>query len=82
MSTKRKILACIHYPGIKKSCEPVKVLSDTNIIIHREASKITNQGIGVLFYWLDKLHYTKCVHPLTSAELQRNINGNGSKQCS
>jgi predicted nucleic acid-binding protein len=53
----------------------VKVLLDTNIIIHREASKITNQGIGVLFYWLDKLHYTKCVHPLTSSELQRNING-------
>jgi predicted nucleic acid-binding protein len=53
----------------------VRVLLDTNIIIHREASKITNQGIGVLFYWLDKLHYTKCVHPLTSAELQRNING-------
>lgn len=52
----------------------MKVLLDTNIIIHREASKITNQSIGVLFYWLDKLHYTKCVHPLTSVELERNIN--------
>jgi predicted nucleic acid-binding protein len=57
----------------------VKVLLDTNIIIHREASKITNQGIGVLFFWLDKLHYTKCVHPLTSAELKRNINEVTSK---
>jgi len=52
----------------------MRVLLDTNIIIHREASKITNQDIGVLFYWLDKLHYTKCVHPLTVAELNRNIN--------
>ena len=52
----------------------MRVLLDTNIIIHREASRISNQGIGVLFYWLDKLHYTKCVHPLTSIELQRNIN--------
>lgn len=52
----------------------MKVLLDTNIIIHREASRITNQGIGILFYWLDKLHYTKCIHPLTSDELKRNIN--------
>jgi predicted nucleic acid-binding protein len=52
----------------------MKILLDTNIIIHREASKITNQHIGILFYWLDKLHYTKCIHPLTSDELKRNIN--------
>ncbi len=52
----------------------MKVLLDTNIIIHREASKIINQDIGVLFWWLDKLHYVKCVHPLTENELCRNIN--------
>lgn len=52
----------------------MKVLLDTNIIIHREASKIINQNIGILFNWLDKLSYTKCVHPLTINELNRNIN--------
>jgi predicted nucleic acid-binding protein len=52
----------------------MRVLLDTNIIIHREASKAINQDIGILFNWLDKLHYTKCVHPLTADELKRNIN--------
>lgn len=52
----------------------MRVLLDTNIIIHREANKIVNQDIGILFNWLDKLHYTKCVHPLTVIELNRNIN--------
>lgn len=52
----------------------MRVLLDTNIIIHREASKVLNQDIGILFNWLDKLHYTKCVHPLTADELKRNIN--------
>ncbi len=52
----------------------MKVLLDTNIIIHREASRVINQDIGILFNWLDKLHYTKCVHPLTIDELNRNIN--------
>ncbi len=57
----------------------MKVLLDTNIIIHREAGKIINQDIGILFYWLDRLHYTKCVHPLTAEELNRNINQNTAK---
>jgi predicted nucleic acid-binding protein len=52
----------------------MRVLLDTNIIIHREATRITNQDIGVLFNWLDKLHHTKCVHPITVDELNRNIN--------
>lgn len=52
----------------------MKVLLDTNIIIHREASRVINQDIGILFNWLDKLHYAKCVHPLTADELNRNIN--------
>lgn len=52
----------------------MRVLLDTNIIIHREASKVTNQDIGILFNWLDKLHHTKCVHSLTIDELNRNIN--------
>jgi predicted nucleic acid-binding protein len=57
----------------------MKILLDTNIIIHREASKILIEDIGLLFYWLDKLHYTKCIHPLTIAELNRNINPETAK---
>lgn len=50
----------------------MKVLLDTNIIIHREASKIINQDIGILFNWLDKLKYEKFIHPATIEELNRN----------
>lgn len=50
----------------------MRVLLDTNIIIHREASKVLNPGIGYLFQWLDKLTLTKCIHPLTVEELNRN----------
>ena len=47
----------------------MKVLLDTNIIIHREASKILNEDIGQLFRWLDNLGHHKYVHPLTAIEL-------------
>ena len=47
----------------------MRTLLDTNIIIHREASRVINQEIGQLFNWLDRLKYTKCVHPLTAEEL-------------
>ena len=50
----------------------MKVLLDTNIIIHREASKVINQDIGVLFNWIDKLKYSKYIHPATIEELNRN----------
>jgi L-amino acid N-acyltransferase YncA/predicted nucleic acid-binding protein len=49
----------------------MRVLLDTNIVIHREASRILNQDIGQLFNWLDRLKYTKCVHPLTAQELAK-----------
>jgi predicted nucleic acid-binding protein len=52
----------------------MKVLLDTNIIIHREASRILNKDIGILFKWLDKGSYTKCVHPLTIKEISKNAN--------
>lgn len=52
----------------------MKVLLDTNIVIHREASRILNVDIGVLFRWLDKGGYTKCVHPVTVEEIKKNIN--------
>ncbi len=51
----------------------MKVLLDTNIIIHREASKVINTDIGILFNWLDKLKNSKYIHPLTIEELKRNI---------
>ena len=47
----------------------LRILLDTNIIIHREASRVYNQDIGLLFNWLDKLHYEKCVHPLSIEEI-------------
>ncbi|MDD5773109.1 MAG: PIN domain-containing protein [bacterium] len=51
----------------------MRVLLDTNIIIHREASKVVNPDIGYLFHWLDntKLKITKCIHPITVEELNR-----------
>ncbi len=49
----------------------MKILLDTNIVIHREASTVTNEDIGVLFRWLDNLHYTKCIHSLTVEEIEK-----------
>jgi len=49
----------------------MRVLLDTNIIIHREAYKVSNLAIGQLFRWLDKLKYTKCIHPITQAEIEK-----------
>ena len=51
----------------------MRTLLDTNIIIHRKASRVINPDIGVLFQWLDKLHHAKCVHPLTVQELQKHL---------
>ena len=52
----------------------MKVLLDTNVIIHREAYKTSHLAIGQLFKWLDQLKYTKCVHPITAAELRSHAN--------
>ena len=49
----------------------MRVLLDTNIIIHRENVRATNISIGKLYYWLDKLHYDKLIHPLTIKELKK-----------
>ena len=49
----------------------MKILLDTNVIIHREASTVVNQDIGVLFNWIDKLGHQKCIHPTTIAEIQK-----------
>ena len=52
----------------------MKALLDTNIIIHREAGRVVNQDIGILFKWLDKVKYQKCIHPVTIAEIEKNPN--------
>lgn len=57
----------------------MKVLLDTNIIIHREAEKIYKLDIGQLFYWLDKLKFEKYIHPLTIIELNRYKDQNSLK---
>ncbi len=54
----------------------MRALLDTNIIIHREASKVVNQDIGILFKWLDMVKYIKCIHPLTIEEIRKNPNKN------
>ena len=50
----------------------MKALLDTNIIIHREANKIVSQDIGILYRWLDRGKYTKCVHSATIEEIKKN----------
>lgn len=49
----------------------MKVLLDTNIIIHREASMVVDPDIGILFKWLDDLRYQKCIHPVTIEEITK-----------
>jgi predicted nucleic acid-binding protein len=52
----------------------MKALLDTNIIIHREAGRASNQDIGILFKWLDKAKYQKYIHPATVKEINKNPN--------
>lgn len=49
----------------------MKALLDTNIIIHREASRVVNQDVGILYRWLDRAKYIKCVHSLTVTEIEK-----------
>ena len=57
----------------------MRVLLDTNILIHREASKVLNEEIGTLFNWLDRLGYEKCIHPLSVKELAKHSDQNTVK---
>lgn len=49
----------------------MRTLLDTNILIHREASIVVQQNIGILFNWLDRLGYEKCVHPVSIEEIDQ-----------
>jgi predicted nucleic acid-binding protein len=54
----------------------MRILLDTNIVIHRETSVIMKDDIGHLFKWLDDLKYTKCIHPDTLEEIRRHKDPN------
>lgn len=49
----------------------MRVLLDTNIIIHRETERIINPDIGKLFHWLDKVKAEKIIHPITIEEINK-----------
>jgi len=49
----------------------MKVLLDTNIIIHRETDRIINEDIGKLFHWLEKVKADKFIHPITKEEINK-----------
>jgi hypothetical protein len=49
----------------------MKLLLDTNIILHRECKDPINPDIGKLFSWIDRLGYQKCVHKITIDEIKK-----------
>jgi hypothetical protein len=49
----------------------MRVLLDTNILIHREAATVVRRDIGNVFFWLDKLKHEKCAHPVSLAEIEK-----------
>lgn len=49
----------------------MRLLLDTNIVIHRESNIVSNYSIGHLFRWIDKLKYTKTIHPYTINEINK-----------
>lgn len=49
----------------------MKILLDTNILLHRETARSLNKDIGFLFRWFDKLHYEKCISPLSIKEIEK-----------
>lgn len=49
----------------------MKLLLDTNIILHREGKDPINPDIGKLFSWIDRVGYQKCVHQITIDEISK-----------
>ncbi len=49
----------------------MRVLLDTNVLIHREARTVVREDIGRLFQWMDQLHYEKVVHPDSVDEIKK-----------
>jgi hypothetical protein len=49
----------------------MRLLLDTNILIHREARTAVRDDIGSLFAWIDQLHHKKCIHPGSVEEVKK-----------
>jgi len=49
----------------------MKILLDTNIILHREGKDPSNLEIGKLFNWIDRLGMKKCIHQITLDEIAK-----------
>jgi predicted nucleic acid-binding protein len=49
----------------------MRALLDTNILIHREAGTVVRDDIGLVFRWLDRIRYEKCVHPVSLEEIRK-----------
>lgn len=49
----------------------MRILLDTNIVIHRENKRVSNYSIGHLFRWIDRLKHEKVIHPYTISEIQK-----------
>lgn len=49
----------------------MRVLLDTNILIHREARTVVRDDIGSLFRWMDDLKLNKCIHPGSIEEIKK-----------
>ncbi|MHB8908169.1 MAG: PIN domain-containing protein [Syntrophales bacterium] len=49
----------------------MRVLLDTNILIHRESGTIVRDDIGDLFRWLDRIRAEKCIHPRSVEEIRK-----------
>jgi len=52
----------------------MRVLLDTNILIHREAAAVIRDDIGDLFRWLDRIRADKCIHPHSIEEIRKHQN--------
>jgi len=52
----------------------MRVLLDTNILIHRETGFPISEDIGRLFYWLDKTKAEKITHPKSIWEIEQYSN--------
>lgn len=49
----------------------MRILLDTNIVIHRENHYVSNYSVGHLYKWLDKLKLDKFVHEFSVGEILR-----------
>ena len=49
----------------------MRVLLDTNVLIHREAATVVRRDIGNVFFWLDNLSYVKLIHPVSVSEIAK-----------